>query len=76
MSSNNIEIEAKVLLSKENYDRLVKELRFPTVSLVQTNYYLDSRSQVLKKYGMILRIRESGQNFVFTLKTFGTSSSK
>ncbi|MCR4698698.1 MAG: CYTH domain-containing protein [Bacilli bacterium] len=68
MSSNNIEIEAKVLLSKENYDRLVKELRFPTVSLVQTNYYLDSRTQVLKKYGMILRIRESGQKFVFTLK--------
>ncbi len=68
MSSNNIEIESKILLTKANYDKLVKGLNFPKISLVQTNYYLDSREQVLKKYGMVLRVREGDQKFIFTMK--------
>lgn len=68
MSSNKIEIEAKVLLNKANYDKLIAELNFPKISLVQTNYYLDSHEQILKKYGIILRVREGEQKFVFTLK--------
>ena len=68
MSSNNIEIESKILLSKAEYDKIIKELNFPKISLVQTNYYLDSKDQVLKKYGMILRVREGDQKFVFTMK--------
>lgn len=68
MSSTNIEIEAKVLLSKENYDKLVKGLKFPEERTKQTNYYFDSNDQILKKYGMILRIRETDKKFVFTMK--------
>lgn len=68
MSSTNIEIEAKILLSKNNYEKLVKELKFPEEKLKQTNYYFDSKNQVLKKYGMILRIRETDGNYVLTMK--------
>lgn len=68
MSSTNIEIEAKILLNKTNYDKLVKELKFPAEKLKQTNYYFDSKDQILKKYGMILRIRETDKNYVLTMK--------
>jgi len=68
MSSNNIEIESKVLLKKTDYDKLIKGLNFPKITLIQTNYYLDSREQILKKYGMVLRVREGDQHFIFTMK--------
>lgn len=68
MSTNNIEIESKVLLTKSNYDKIIKELDFPKISKVQTNYYLDSHDQILKHYGMILRVRQGEQKFIFTLK--------
>lgn len=68
MSSNNIEIEAKVLLSKSDYDKLVRQMHFPENSTVQTNYYLDSRDRILKKYDMALRLREENGTYAFTLK--------
>lgn len=68
MSNTNIEIEAKMLLSKKDYDMLVKELHFPEEKVKQTNYYFDSKDQILKKYGMILRIRHSSEQYVLTMK--------
>lgn len=68
MSSTNIEIEAKILLDKENYEKIIKELHFPEEKTKQTNYYFDSKDQILKKYAMVLRIRESEHNFVLTIK--------
>ncbi len=68
MSNTNIEIEAKMLLSKTDYDTLVKELHFSEEKIKQTNYYFDSKDQVLKKYGMILRIRNSSKQYVLTMK--------
>ncbi|MBQ8143075.1 MAG: CYTH domain-containing protein [Bacilli bacterium] len=68
MSSNNIEIESKVLLSKADYEKIVRRMNFPENDQVQTNYYMDSDERILKKYGMILRIRQSGEVFVFTMK--------
>jgi uncharacterized protein YjbK len=68
MASNNIEIEAKILLSEADYDKVITKLDFSTANLVQTNYYLDSADRILKKYGMVLRIRQTGVKFVLTMK--------
>ena len=66
--SNAIEIEAKALVSKEQYSRLAK--LFPSAPrYLQTNYYIDSPERVLAKAGIALRIREKGGQFELTLKT-------
>ena len=66
--SNAIEIEAKVLVSKEDYHSLVK--LFPdSPRYIQTNYYIDSDDRVLAKAGIALRIREKAGQFELTLKT-------
>lgn len=68
MASNNIEIEAKVLLSQGDYVKIVNTLHLSGNVVSQTNYYLDSGDRILKKYGMILRIREVKESFTLTLK--------
>ncbi len=68
MASNNIEIEAKVLLKKEDYVKIVNALKLSGNVVSQTNYYLDSADRILKSYGMILRIREVKNQFTLTLK--------
>lgn len=66
--SNAIEIEAKVLLSQEDYRKLIK--LFPNAPrYMQTNYYIDSPDRVLAKSGIALRIREKNGQFEMTLKT-------
>lgn len=63
MSSNNIEIEAKVLLSKKDYQKLLENLPFGEKVKIQKNYFLDSTDRVMKKYGMTMRLRQrEGQN--------------
>lgn len=68
MASNNIEIEAKVLLSQDDYAKVVTYLKLSGDAISQTNYYLDSADRILKKYGMILRIREVEGQFTLTMK--------
>lgn len=68
MATNNIEIEAKVLLSQENYQKVLAVFPFQGEPTVQTNYYLDSNDRILKKYGMILRIRHVGDTYTLTMK--------
>lgn len=66
--SNAIEIEAKVLLNKEGYDKLAalfKDYRPYT----QTNYYIDNDESLLRKEGLGLRIRERDALYEMTLKT-------
>ncbi len=63
MSSNNIEIEAKVLLSKKDYQKLLENLPFEEKVKIQKNYFLDSPDRIMKKYGMTMRLRQrEGQN--------------
>lgn len=63
MSSNNIEIEAKVLLSKKDYQKLLENLPFDQNVKIQKNYFLDSSDRIMKKYGMTMRLRQrDGQN--------------
>lgn len=68
MASNNIEIEAKVLLKRTDYEKLKKNLEFVPAVKIQSNYYLDSEDRVLKKYGMIVRLRTREGNAKLTLK--------
>ena len=67
--NSNIEIEAKVLLSEEQYELLVNYLGLDKYRKVkQTNYYIDSKERILKQNDIALRIREK-DDFVLTLKT-------
>lgn len=68
MASNNIEIEAKVLLKRTDYEKLKKNLEFVPAVKIQSNYYLDSNDRILKKYGMVLRLRTREGNAKLTLK--------
>lgn len=68
--SNNIEIEAKVLLSREDYLNVYSTLKAQIVdSHTQTNYYIDSKDRVLKSNDIALRIREYNKTYVLTCKT-------
>ncbi len=67
--STNIEIESKVLLSKENFEKVIEALHADRYKRVkQTNHYIDSDNQSLRRLGCALRIREK-DDFVLTLKT-------
>ncbi len=68
MATNNIEIEAKVLVTQKEYNKVLNALPFGEDTIVQTNYYLDSDDRTLKKYGMIIRIRKTGGHFLLTMK--------
>lgn len=67
--SNNMEIEAKMLLSEEEYNKLVLHIlkKHPHV-MDQTNYYLDTSDFILRQYGLGLRIREKNNSYELTLK--------
>ena len=69
MASNKIEIESKILLSKKDYERLASKLGFSEKEIVQTNYYRDSTDRKLKKYGMVIRLRKTGEEYVLTRKS-------
>src|SRR5574344_282397 len=65
----NIEIEAKVLISKEDYNTVVEHFRSEVTSeFDQTNYYIDSTDFKLKQLGIGLRIRKSKDHYLITLK--------
>lgn len=66
--SNAIEIEAKALVSQEDYRTLVRAFK-EAERYAQTNYYIDSEDRILAKEGIALRIREKGGIYELTLKT-------
>lgn len=66
---SNIEIEAKVLLTKQQYDTVIHYLHLERYKKVkQTNHYIDTEDQILKENDFALRVREK-DDFVLTLKT-------
>ncbi|HIU45291.1 MAG TPA: CYTH domain-containing protein [Candidatus Enteromonas pullicola] len=66
--SNAIEIEAKALVSQDDYRKLAK--LFPdSPRYTQTNHYIDSDKRILFKEGIALRIREKNDQYELTLKT-------
>lgn len=66
--SNAIEIEAKALVSQDDYRKLVKAYK-GYQRYTQTNYYVDNEALQLGKDGIALRVREKDDAFTLTLKT-------
>lgn len=66
--TQEIEIEYKNLLTKEEFDRLLNHLPFPKYSKTQTNYYFETKDFSLKQNGCALRIREKNDEYILTLK--------
>lgn len=67
--AKEIEIEAKNLLTKQEFDTLIKAFSLkPTDFLSQTNHYFETSDFSLKKQHSALRIREKDKQFTLTLK--------
>ncbi|WP_373895702.1 CYTH domain-containing protein [Virgibacillus sp. CBA3643] len=66
--TQEIEIEYKNLLTKDEYERLLYNLSFPEHSQAQTNYYFETTDFALKNSGCALRIREKNDEYRLTLK--------
>ena len=67
--SETIEIEFKNMLTKEEYEILLKTFKVDEKQIIsQKNHYFDTPGFELKNLGAALRIREKNNNFEFTLK--------
>ncbi len=67
--SQEIEIEFKNLLTKEEFNRLKAHLQFSDSDFFkQVNYYFDTEDFLLKRHGSALRIRETASGSELTLK--------
>ncbi|MFA6796624.1 MAG: CYTH domain-containing protein [Bacilli bacterium] len=69
--NNNVEIEAKVLLTKKQYLKVYESLKAEKgIEIInQTNFYIDSRDRILKENDIALRIREKRDEYILTVKT-------
>lgn len=66
--SQEIEIEYKNLLTKEEFDYLLTSLPFTEASETQVNYYFETQDLKLSKKSSALRIRLKHNNYQLTLK--------
>ena len=67
--ATNIEIEAKVLITKPEYEKIVKKYKGEEAKeFDQINYYIDTKNFDLKKVGIGLRIRLLNGVYNLTLK--------
>ncbi len=66
--AQEIEIEYKTLLTKQEYISLLQGLPFPKDATSQTNYYFETKDFALKDRHCALRIRKKAGNFTLTLK--------
>lgn len=65
--SNAIEIEAKALVSKADYEKLaLKYMKYGVYT--QTNHYIDTKDSTLSKEKLALRIRGKNNHYELTLK--------
>jgi uncharacterized protein YjbK len=68
--AQEIEIEFKNLLTKEEYMQLIQQFSIKdTAFRVQENHYFDTPGFHLKKKQSALRVRQKGGSFTLTLKT-------
>lgn len=66
--NQEIEIEFKNLITKEEFNRIRTYLPFPSNGELQTNYYFETNQFTLKKNHSALRIREKNGMYTLTLK--------
>lgn len=63
-----IEIEYKNLLSKDEFELLRRQYPFPKEPQTQTNYYFDTKDRLLANNRHALRVREKNNTVILTLK--------
>lgn len=69
MMSQEIEIEFKNILTKDEYEKLLQEFNIEQQMIIrQTNHYFDTPEWHLRKLSSGLRIRETSSKTVCTLK--------
>ncbi|MCM3569980.1 CYTH domain-containing protein [Neobacillus mesonae] len=67
--TQNIEIEFKNMLTKQEYERLLREFHIEEYQIFsQENHYFDTAEFSLKSKGSALRIRKKQDQFEMTLK--------
>lgn len=66
--SQEIEIEFKNMLTKEEFKKLKQILSLPNNTFSQTNYYFETIDFSLLKKQSALRIREKNKQYIATLK--------
>lgn len=66
--SQEIEIEYKNLITREEYDQLLTAYPFPKEGKKQINYYFETADRKLGKLGCAIRIREKSNTYTVTLK--------
>lgn len=66
--TQEIEIEYKNILTKEEYDKLLQVFPFPREGLKQVNHYFETPDFKLKQHKSAIRIREINGTFRLTLK--------
>ncbi|MCM3399206.1 MULTISPECIES: CYTH domain-containing protein [Oceanobacillus] len=66
--TQEIEIEFKNLLEKEEYDQLLNSIPFPSEGKLQINHYFETKEFSLKELGCAIRIREKDGKYTLTLK--------
>lgn len=66
--ATNIEIEVKVLLTKKEYNKVLRYFdKDVSDGFIQKNYYIDTKDRALRNLGLSLRIRKLN-GYVMTLK--------
>jgi|SRR5690625_599240 len=63
-----IEIEYKNMLTKDEYKRLLTAFPFPKIAKRHVNYYFETKDMSLKNYRSALRIRKKNNVYYLTLK--------
>ncbi len=66
--TQEIEIEYKNMLTKDEFNLLLTSLPFPQKAETQVNHYFETADFSLKEQGCALRIREKNGSFTMTLK--------
>ncbi len=66
--ATSIEIEAKALLTREDYNKVLRHFKLDVADgYIQKNYYIETENYDLKKLGLSLRIRKLN-GYVMTFK--------
>ena len=63
-----IEYEIKIMLSKEEYEFLLKEFGAGSNSIKQSNYYYDTDDMSMNKKNITCRVRKTGSSLKATMK--------
>lgn len=66
--TQEIEIEFKNLLTKDEFNKLLANFPFPNEAKEQTNYYFETKEFSLQKNKSALRIREKNNEYKLTFK--------